>query len=130
MERVDAAGQTRRRDDPYVALRFELPPQVVAHRHEVDEVIGVQVADEDGIDGARFERGRQPGKRPLAEVEDDRRGAGTYQVRGARRSDLIGVRRSSPEDVETHPRGRDGIHGVSVADPGSAFQSCWSSGGP
>src|SRR4029078_5033793 len=42
MERVDAAGQTCRRDDPYVALRFELPAQVVAHRHEVDEVIGVQ----------------------------------------------------------------------------------------
>ena len=52
----------------------------------------------------------------LAEVEDDRRGARSDEVRRPDRTDAIGVRRSRAEHVQLEPRGHLRFHARSVAD--------------
>src|SRR6476620_8474783 len=91
MECVDAPGQAGRRDHTNVAFWVELPAQVMTHRDEVDEMVGMQVADEYRIDRARFEGRGESRKGPLAEIKDDRCRVGTEQVGGASGPELIGV---------------------------------------
>jgi hypothetical protein len=43
----------------------------VAERDEVDEVVGVEVADQDRAQLARLDRGDEPREGALAEIEQD-----------------------------------------------------------
>ena len=61
----------------------EVPQEVVAERDEIDEVIGMEVADDDRPEGARLERSGQVRERPLAEIEHDRVVAGPDEIGGA-----------------------------------------------
>ena len=69
--RSAARGPAGREDASPVAAGGS-PTEVVAERHEVDEVVGMEMAHDDGIELARLDRAGQVRERTLAEVEDDR----------------------------------------------------------
>jgi hypothetical protein len=73
-------------------------------RDEIDEVIRVEMTDEDGIEGARLDLGRQPWKGTLPEVEQDGGPVVADQVRGASRTDPIRVCRPGAQDRQLHAR--------------------------
>ena len=60
------------RDHPDVTLGPELPLEVVTQRHEIDEVIRVEVTDDDRIEAARLDGRREARERSLTEIEDHR----------------------------------------------------------
>ena len=70
---VEPPGQPHRRDDAHATRRVELIPQVVAKRDEVDEVVGVQVADDDPHQVRGLQPAGEAGERALAEVQAKRR---------------------------------------------------------
>ncbi len=80
MERIESPVDAIGGDHAHVARRIELPAEVMTQRHEIDEVIRMEVADQDRVDRARLDRRREPGEGPLTEVEDDGRRARTDQV--------------------------------------------------
>ncbi len=59
---VQPITEACRGDDARPAWRRELVAEVVAERHEVDEVIGVEVADDDGQERARLQASREAGE--------------------------------------------------------------------
>ena len=50
VERVEAGREAAGPEDADAARRHEVVAQVVAERDEVDEVVGVEVADDDRVD--------------------------------------------------------------------------------
>ena len=81
---------------------MELVAQVVPHRHEVDEVVRVEMAD----DHRREVRGRdvreEPGERSLAQVEEHVGGALGDQVAGSGGALPVGVRRARAQHRQPH----------------------------
>jgi hypothetical protein len=70
-ERVQAVGEPGRRHYADPARRVELVAQVVAKGHEIDEVVGMQVADDHRSKPARIDPPRQPGEPALSKVQAD-----------------------------------------------------------
>ena len=92
--------QPVRGDHPHATRWPELIEQVVPQRHEVDEVIRMQVADDNGVERARLDRSREPRKRALAQIEQEVGRGGPDEICGARRAWAIGVGGSGAEDAE------------------------------
>src|SRR3954454_20448312 len=82
MERVDAVGKSRWPDDADSPRRPELIAEVVAQRDQIDEMVRVEVAHQDGVELAWLDRGGEPRERPLAQVEQDVRRRRLDEVRG------------------------------------------------
>ncbi len=101
VEGVDTSLQAGRADDPDAAAR-RLPAQVVAEGDKVDEVVGVEVADDDGLELGRIDQPGQPREGALPEVEHEIRPCVTQQVRGPRGAWPIRVRRSGADDIKPH----------------------------
>ena len=74
--------------------------EVMAEGDQVDEVVGMEVADDDGVEISRIELARESRKRSLAEVEQDRRRAAPDQVCGPGRAESIRVGRSRARDEQ------------------------------
>ena len=96
---VEPVGQPGRTGDPD-PRRPSLIAKVMAQRHEVDEVIGVEVADDDRIDGRRIDQPGQPRERALAEVEQKARAIGSQKIGGASGPRSIGIRRTGPDHAQ------------------------------
>ena len=69
---VQPLRQPRGRDHPHSAWWVELIAEVVAERDEVDEMVGVQVADDDARKVSGLQPAGQPCEGALADVEADR----------------------------------------------------------
>jgi hypothetical protein len=54
--------------------------EVVAERDQVDEVVGMEMADDDRIQVARLRRRHEARERALAELEEDSRAGRTDKV--------------------------------------------------
>jgi hypothetical protein len=74
----------------------------VAERDQVDEVVGVQVADDDRLERAGLQAPGDPGEAALSEVEADRRPIVLDHVRARRRAGSIGVGGAGAGDEEVH----------------------------
>jgi hypothetical protein len=72
----------------------------MAKRDEVDEVVGMEVADQDRVQRARLDRADQAREGALAEVEQDRGRPAANEVGGARGAGSIGPGGAGAEDVE------------------------------
>jgi hypothetical protein len=70
----------------------------MAQGDQIDEVIRVEMADGDQIEGGRVEGRREPREAALAEVEDERRPARPDEVGRAGRADPVGVGRPCAKD--------------------------------
>src|SRR5260221_3869967 len=71
VERVKAIAQAGRPEHPHPARMSWPPAQEMPERHEVDEVIGMEVAHGNGIQPAGIEQTGKPWKGALAEIEQD-----------------------------------------------------------
>ena len=109
VERVEAVVETGRPDHPDAPARL-LPAQVVAERHEIDEVVRVEMADDHRVEGRRIEGGRQSRERSLTEIEEHARVAESHEVRSTGRAGSIGVCGPRTDHVKVHRRsGRSGV---------------------
>src|SRR6185436_13588165 len=79
VKRIDPFGEAGRSEGTEMATGPELVRQVVPQRHEIDEVVGVEVAHDDRVEGARLDRRGQARKRALPEVQEDRRLPRTHE---------------------------------------------------
>ncbi len=59
MQRIHTLSQLTGPEHPNASTLSRPPAQVVAKRHEIDEVVGVQVADQDGIEARGVEEAGQ-----------------------------------------------------------------------
>ena len=101
VERIESGRQLGRTDDTNPSARH-LPPKVVPKRHKIHEVVGMEVADQDGIEGRRIQQASQPSIGSLTEIQQYGMLAMANQVGGARSAGSIGVRRSGTDDGEPH----------------------------
>ena len=71
-------------------------------RDEVDEMVGMEMADDDGVEQARVEQPGEPRERALAEIEQETRFPGAEQVGRPGRAEPVRVGGTCPDDVEPH----------------------------
>ena len=90
------------REDPHAPRGLELVAQVVAEGHEVDEVVRVQVADDDGLEGARIDAPGDPGEASLAQVQADPAPVVLDHVGARRRAGAVRVGGAGSDDEEVH----------------------------
>ena len=79
----------------------------MAQGDEIDEVIGMEMADDDRVERGRIERVREPGERSLTEVEEHARITVAEQVRGTGGTGSIGVCGPRTDHVEVHRGDQD-----------------------
>ncbi len=91
---VEPLRQPPRCDDPHAAGRVELVAEVVAERHEVDEVVRVEVADDHRSQVFRLETTREAGKGALADVQADRLSTVGHDIARRGRAGSTRVRRT------------------------------------
>ena len=104
MERVQAHGELTRAQDPHPARRIEVIAQVMAKRDEIDEVVRVQVADEDGVQFRRWDLPEDALEGPVAEVQENPRCPALDEVARARRAIAVGVGGAGAEDGQAHAK--------------------------
>jgi hypothetical protein len=100
VEGVEAARESGRSKDPQPPGWLEAVSKVMAKGDQIDEVIGMEVADDDRVESARVELADNPWKRSLAKVEEDRGRAMANEVRGPGGTGSIRVRRPGPCDEQ------------------------------
>ncbi len=101
LQRIESVCKPRRSRDPD-PRGLPLIAEVVAERYEVDEVVGMEVADDDRVEVGRIEEPSQPGERAVAEVEQKARSLVTDQIAGSGRAGPIGVGRPRADNAEPH----------------------------
>jgi hypothetical protein len=117
MERIDARFEPGGCDDPNVSGRLELPAKVVAECDQVDEMVGMKMADQDRVERARLDLCSQPRERALPKVEHDRGGSRSQEVGRAGGTRPICVCGSGAQDVELQHSRWVGGHRRSLAHP-------------
>ena len=101
---VVASAQIGRRMEGHAAGRVRGVHQVVPQGHQVDVVIGMEVADQDGAQAGRLAQAGQVGEAAVAQVEQDRLSSVFDEV--ARRADPAPcVGRPGPDDGQPHRAG-------------------------
>src|SRR6188472_83108 len=101
MERIKSIVESLGRDHTDSTARL-FPAQVMAQGDEIDEVIGMEMADDDRVERGRIERVRKSGERSLTEVEEHARITVTEQVRGTGGTGSISVCGPRTDHVEVH----------------------------
>ena len=101
-EAVKPVGETGGRENPQSPRWLELVAQVVAQGHDVDEVVGVQVADDHRAQHARLEAPGQPGEPALAKVQADAIVAVGHDVCAGRGAGAVRIGGAGPDDKELH----------------------------
>jgi hypothetical protein len=99
VEPVEPSRESLRADDAD-ATRRVLPAEIVAKSHQIDEMVGVEVADDDCVEATRVDRRRKPCERSLAQIEQDAGIAEPDQVGRARRTWSVGIRRPGTDHIE------------------------------
>ena len=102
VQRVEAGGERARPEDAHATWRHEVVPQVVTEGDEIDEVVGVEVADHDRRDVLRLRLAEDALERPVPEVEQDARRSLADEVRGARGALTIRIGGTGPEHRQDH----------------------------
>ena len=100
MQGVDPIGQPGRAHDTDAARVRRTPAEEMAQRHEVDEMVGMEVADQDGVEGTRIQQAGQPRQRPLAEIEQDRSPVVPDEVGGTSRAWSVGEGGAGADHVQ------------------------------
>ena len=118
----ESSGEVGRSEHPD-APAGELPAQVVAEGHKVDEVVRMEVADHDGGHVGRIHQPSEPRERALAEVEEQRGTTLPQQVGRPRCAWSVRVGRTRPDDVESHRR--YGVVPWSPESPGASVGRPW-----
>jgi hypothetical protein len=98
VEGVEPAGKSSRSKDPQPPGWLEAISKVVAKGDQIDEVIGMEVADDDCVEFSRVDLANNPWQRSLAKVEKDRRRAVANEIRGSGGTGSIRVRRAGSRD--------------------------------
>jgi len=118
-KRVQPAGKPGRGDDADATRWVELVSQVVAKRHEIDEVVRVQVADDDRAQRARIESPGEPREPALAEVQADAMVAVGDDVCAGRGARAVRIGSAGPDDEELHCGRVPGPRAVGARQPHS-----------
>src|SRR5882672_6964746 len=100
VEGVEAAGESGRSKDSQPPGGIDAVSKVVAKGDQIDEVIGMEVADDDRVEFGRVDLADNPWKRSLAKVEEDRPRAVANEIRGSGGTGSIRVRRAGPCDEQ------------------------------
>ena len=99
---VQPCAKVRGAQHPDPPRRLELVAQVVAQRHQIDEVVRMQVAHYDGIQILGPDPGEDPWERSLAKVQQDGRRAVGNQVAGPRGAFAVRVGGPGAEHRQSH----------------------------
>ena len=108
VEVIETALEVGRATDHHSTWRLTLEQQVVTERDEVDEVVGVEVADQHGVEIGRVRRGSKPRKGTLSQVEKQAGPTELDEVGGTRGADAVRVGRPRACDEEVHQEMRSG----------------------
>src|SRR5204862_7782448 len=71
VEVIETALEVGRATDHHSTWRLTLEQQVVTEPDEVDEVVGVEVADQHGVEIGRVRRGSKPRKGTVSQVQKE-----------------------------------------------------------